>query len=152
MLPRLIAAGPSDATPSTAASPLAEKPGLQLLGNRFFTLNTVVRVRQIETSRHGASGPDESSIHTPQEARTFRETVEKGWPGAPITWAFSWLALKDQRANYRDLKKLVVSYQKERGDEITFLPGGFFANMYNSREQVNRDLHDGLQMVSDQPD
>jgi len=75
--------------------------------------------------------------------------VEKGWPGARITWAFSWLALKDQRPNYRDLKKLVVSYHKKYGDEITFIPGGYFANMYNIRQQVNLDLHDALQMVSD---
>jgi len=128
---------------------LARDNGLQLIGNRLFTLNTVVRVRQIEVSRDVAYGPDESSIHTPEEARTFREAAEKGWPGARITWAFSWLALKDQRPNYRDLKKLVVSYHKKYGDEITFIPGGYFANMYNTREQVNRDLHEGLQMVSD---
>lgn len=126
-----------------------EDSDLQLLGNRFFTFNTVVRVRQIEVSRDVAYGPDESGIHTPEEARTFREAVEKGWPGARITWAFSWLALKDQRSNYRDLKDLVVSYHKQYGDEITFIPGGYFANMYNTREQVNRDLHEGLQMVSD---
>lgn len=35
------------------------------------------------------------------------------------------------------------------GDEITFIPGGYFANMYNTREQVNKDLHEGLQMVSE---
>ena len=121
----------------------------QLLGNRFFTFNTVVRVNQIETSRDVTNGEDESSIHSPAEARVFRETVEKGWPGARITWAFSWLALKDERPAYRDLKKLIVSYHEKYGDEITFIPGGYFANMYNSREQVNRDLHDGLQMVSD---
>ena len=66
-----------------------------------------------------------------------------------MTWSFSWLALKDQRPNYRELKKLVVSYHEQYGDEITFIPGGYFANMYNTREQVNRDLHEGLQMVSD---
>jgi len=126
-----------------------EDSGLQLLGNRFFTLNTVVRVRQIEVSRDMAYGPDESSINTPETARTFREAVEKGWPGARITWAFSWLALKDQRPNYRKLKELVVFYHKKFGDEITFIPGGYFANMYNPRAQVNRDLHEGLQMVSD---
>ena len=126
-----------------------EEPGLELLGNRFFTFNTVVRVNQIETSRNVTHGKDESSIHSPEEARTFREAVEKGWPGARITWAFSWLALNDQRPNYRDLRHLVVSYHKKYGDEITFIPGGYFANMYNPREQVNRDLHDGLQLVSD---
>ncbi len=127
----------------------AENAALQLSGNRFFTFNTVVRVRQIEVSRDVAEGPDESTIHSPEEARAFREAVEKGWPGARITWAFSWLALKDQRTNYMDLKKQVVLYHEKYGDEITFIPGAYFANMYNTREQVNRDLHDGLQMVSE---
>ena len=128
---------------------LLKEPGLELLGNRFFTFNTVVRVNQIETSRDVTHGEDESSIHSPKEARIFRQTIEKNWPGARITWAFSWLALKDQRPNYRDLRKLIVSYHKKYGDEITFIPGGYFANMYNSRQQVSRDLHEGLQMVSD---
>jgi len=125
------------------------EPELQLSGTRFFTFSTVVRVNQIETSRDSSNGEDESSIHSPAEARIFRETVEKGWPGARITWSFSWLALQDQRPNYVGLRELIVSYHEKYGDEITFLPGGYFANMYNTREQVNRDLHDGLQMVSD---
>ncbi|XOV92416.1 MAG: DUF3863 domain-containing protein [Bacteroidota bacterium] len=121
----------------------------QLIGNRFLTFASVVRVNQIETSRNEIHGVDESAIHGPQEARALREAVEKGWPGARMTWAFSWLALKDQRPNYKELKELVVSYHKKYGDEITFLPGGYFANMYNTREQVNKDLHEGLQMVSE---
>ena len=134
---------------SESAARSSKDTGLKLMGNRFFTFSTVVRVNQIETSRDKSDGADESSVHGPEEARTFRETIEKGWPGARITWAFSWLALKDQRPNYLDLKKLVVSYHEKYGDEITFIPGGYFANMYNSREQVNRDLHEGLQMVSE---
>jgi hypothetical protein len=126
-----------------------ESPGLQLMGNRFFTFNTVVRVNQIETSRNEAHGEDESSIHSPAEARIFREAVERSWPGARMTWSFSWLALNDQRSNYKELRKLIVSYHKKYGDEITFIPGGYFANMYNTREQVNKDLHDGLQLVSE---
>lgn len=126
---------------------LAPVPG-DLLGNRFFTFNTVVRVNQIETSRDVTNGEDEASIHTPEAARTFREAIEANWPGARMTWSFSWLALQDQRPNYRELRDLVVSYHERYGDEITFIPGGYFANMYNTREQVNRDLHEGLQMVS----
>jgi len=122
---------------------------LQLMGNRFFTLCSFIRVNQIEVSRDVSLGTDESSAHTPEAARLFRETIDKNMPGARITWAFSWLALKDQRVNYVELKKLIVSYHKKYGDEITFLPGGFFSNMYNTREQVNQDLHDGLQMVSE---
>lgn len=128
---------------------LSKDTGLMLMGNRFITLITLVRVNQIEISRDKAVGEDESGIHSPEAAGAFREAVEKALPGARITWAFSWLALKDNRPNYLDIKKLVVSYHKKYGDEITFAPGGYFANMYNTREQVNRDLQEGLQMVSE---
>ena len=56
--------------------------GLSLIGNRFLTLNTVVRVRQIEVTRDTAHGPNESSVDTPAEARTFREAIANAWPGA----------------------------------------------------------------------
>jgi hypothetical protein len=47
------------------------------------------------------------------------------------------------------LRDLIVSYHRKFGDEITFIPGAYFANMYNTREQVNRDLHEGLKRVSE---
>lgn len=136
-------------TPAGRADPGADPEVLQLMGNRFLTFNTVVRVRQIEVTRETAHGPDESAVHTPAEARRFREAIEDAWPGARITWAFSWLALNDPREQYRELRDLVVSYHHRFDDEITFIPGAYFANMYNSREQVNRDLHDGLKLVSE---
>jgi hypothetical protein len=136
---------------SFAAGPLGHGElarNRDLRGNRFLTLATVVRVRQVEMTRGQAEGPDESGVHTPVEARLFRETIARAWPGARITWAFSWLALNDQRRDYEQLRQLVVTYHRRYGDEITFIPGGYFANMYNTREQVNRDLHDGLHLVS----
>ena len=123
--------------------------GKELMGNRFFTLSTVVRVNQIEVSRDVSHGADEYSVHTAREARTFRETIERSWPGARITWALSWLALLDSSQQYLDLKDQIVDYHKKFADEITFIPGAYFANMYNTREQVNKDLHEGLQMVSE---
>ncbi|MGL4422569.1 MAG: DUF3863 domain-containing protein [Gemmataceae bacterium] len=132
---------------TAGAEPPQAKPA-GLMGNRFLTFNTIVRVKQIEVTRDTAHGKDESSVHTPAEARTFREAIDKAWPGAKITWAFSWLALLDTRDSYRELRELVVSYHKKFGDEITFIPGAYFSNMYNSREQVNRDLHEGLLQVS----
>jgi hypothetical protein len=122
---------------------------MEKMNGRFLSLATVVRVRQIETTRDHAEGPDESSVHSVTEAKLFRETIEKVWPGARITWAFSWLALKDQRQSYKELRERIVQYHQKYGDAITFIPSGYFANMYNTREQVNRDLHDGLQMVSE---
>jgi hypothetical protein len=121
----------------------------ELMGNRFLTFASVVRVNQIETSRTESHGVDESAVHSPREAKMLRETIERVWPEARMTWAFSWLALQDQRQNYRDLRDLIVSYHKKYGDEITFIPGAYFSPMYNSREQTNRDLHEGLQMVSE---
>ncbi|MCC5939417.1 MAG: DUF3863 domain-containing protein [Lunatimonas sp.] len=122
---------------------------LSLMGNRFLTFASVVRVNQIEVSRNEAKGVDESSVHSPREARILREAIADAWPGARMTWAFSWLALHDERENYRDLRKLIVSYQKKYGDEITFIPGAYFSPMYNSRAQTNLDLHEGLKKVSE---
>jgi hypothetical protein len=134
-----------------SGSCLAKKsaPKTPLKGNRFLTFNTVIRVNQIEVARDKNIGRDERHLHTPKKASKFREAVEKGFPGARITWAFSWLALHDTTPNYKKLRELVVSYHHKYGDEITFIPGAYFANAHNSTEQVNRDLHDGLNRVSE---
>ena len=89
------------------------------------------------------------SLHTPSVVIKFREAINAGFPGAKITWAFSWLALHDTTSNYRKIRELVVGYQSKYGDEITFIPGAYFANAYNPTEQVNKDLHDGLAKVSE---
>ncbi len=119
-----------------------------LMGHRFLTLNTVIRVNQIEVARDRNMGNDERDLHTPEKVIAFRKAVEEGFPGAKITWAFSWLALNDSTANYREIRKLVVGYHNKYGDEVTFIPGSYFPNAYNSIEQVNKDLHDALAIVS----
>jgi len=127
-----------------------EKPKpLKLNGNRFLTFNAVIRVNQIEVARDRNVGHDERALHTPLRVIKFREAIEKGFPGARITWAFSWLALHDTTSDYRKIRDIVVGYHQTYGDEITFIPGAYFANAYNSIEQVNKDLHDGLAVVSD---
>lgn len=119
-----------------------------LMGHRFLTFNTIIRVNQIEVSRDRSVGEDERALHTPEKVIAFRKAVEEGFPGAKMTWAFSWLALNDSTENYKEIRKLVVGYHREYGDEITFIPGAYFANAYNTTEQVNKDLHDGLALVS----
>lgn len=119
------------------------------MGHRFLTFNTIIRVNQIEVARDKNVGEDERALHTPEKVHQFREALEAGIPGAKMTWAFSWLALHDTTANYKQIRELVVSYHKQYGDEITFIPGAYFANAYNSTDQVNRDLHDGLVKVSE---
>jgi len=122
---------------------------IPLMGNRFLTFNAVIRVNQIEVARDKNVGEDERSLHTPSVVTKFRNAISAGFPGAKITWAFSWLALHDTTFNYRKIRELVVGYEKKYGDEITFIPGAYFANAYNPTEQVNKDLHDGLAKVSE---
>gem|GEM_PF-566131 len=130
----------------SAASP--EKP-LTVKGGRFLTLNTVIRVNQIEAARNLNEGEDEAAIHTPETVAAFRDAVSRGFPGARVTWAFSWLALHDERPNYAAIRKQVVGYHKTYGDEITFIPGGYFAPMYSSRKQVNLDIKEALLKIRD---
>ena len=65
-----------------------------------------------------------------------------------MTWAISWLALNDTRAEYIQARRLLASYHDRYGDEITFIPGGYFAPMYNTREQIRTTIHNALQLVS----
>ena len=126
-----------------------DKKTIPLIGNRFLTFNTVIRVNQIEVSRNKNLGEDERRLHTPDRVIKFREAIAAGFQGAKISWAFSWLALHDTSANYRKIRELVVGYHHKYGDEITFIPGAYFANAYNSTEQGNKDLHEGLVKVSE---
>lgn len=118
-------------------------------GKRVISINSVIRVNQIEVSRTCNKGTDEAHLHTVAAAERFRKAVSDAIPEAKVTWAFSWLALKDERPNYVALRKRVVEFHRQYGDEITFIPGAYFAPMYNSRAQTNRDLHDGLVRVSE---
>jgi len=120
-----------------------------LMGNRFLTFNTVIRVNQIEVSRDRNVGEDERALHTPARVIAFRKAVADGFPGGKMTWSFSWLALNDTSAAYKEIRKLVVAYHYKYGDDITFIPGAYFANAYNTTEQVNKDLHDALKIIGD---
>lgn len=119
-----------------------------LMGHRFLTFNTVIRVNQIEVSRDRNVGQDERALHTPARVIAFRNAVAEGFPGGKMTWAFSWLALHDTSYNYRKIRKLVIGYHYKYGDDITFIPGAYFANAYNTTKQVNKDIHEALILIS----
>jgi len=120
-----------------------------LLGRRFLTLNSIIRVRQVERTRTEAHGSEEYDRHTPENVLAMREAFAAGWPGGRMTWAWSWLALHDQRPQYRAVRALMPEFNQRYGDDVTLNPSGFFPNRYNSRAQVSRDLHDGLARVSE---
>jgi hypothetical protein len=132
--------------PFGQAATAAAKP---LDGRRILTFNSVIRVNQIEVTRTQNEGFDEADRHTPENVRALRDAFAAGWPGAPMTWAFSWRALFDERENYRRIRALMPEFRDRFGDDVTFIPGAYFANAYNTRDQVDRDLHDGLARVSE---
>lgn len=122
---------------------------IELMRNRFLTFNTVIRVNQIEVTREQNEGVDECNRHTPEKVKAFREAFAKGWPDGKITWSFSWRALHDNRDNYKKIRELIAEYHEKYGDDVTFIPGGYFANAYNNRKQVNLDLHEGIAKITE---
>lgn len=141
---RQTSAALGDGSPGSAP----ENDRHALLNNRFLTFATIVRVNQIEARRGEGIGHDETAFHTPETIAAFRDAFAHGWPGGRITWALSWLALTNTTEQFKGIRKRVAEYHERYNDEVTFIPGGYFANAYNTREQVNRDLHDGLELAS----
>lgn len=119
------------------------------LRGRFLTHVSVVRVNQIEVTPTRSIGLDESPDNSPAHIRSRREAFSRGAPNGRMTWAISWLALKDQRPEYQEARRLLASYHDRYGDEITFIPGGYFAPMYASREQIQQTIHQALALITD---
>jgi hypothetical protein len=130
-------------------SALAYAPAKSALHGRFVTHVSVVRVNQIEVTPDRSIGEDEAASNSSDHIRSRREAFERGCPGGRMTWAISWLALNDTRQEYKDARRLVVSYHEQYGDEITFIPGGYFAPMYDSREHIKETIHKALRLISE---
>jgi Domain of Unknown Function with PDB structure (DUF3863)/Domain of Unknown Function with PDB structure (DUF3864) len=125
-----------------------EAVGPSILRGRFLTHVSVVRVNQIEVTSDRSIGEDESRDNRPERIRSRREAFARGCPGGRMTWAISWLALHDSRKEYQEARRLLASYHGRYGDEITFIPGGYFAPMYNTREQTRQMIHAALGKIS----
>lgn len=121
-------------------SMLSEKP-------RVLTLNIIVRKFQIETTRDHFEGEDETKYHTVQNVERMSNLIRNGLPEAKLTWALSWGALTDTSLQYKEVRQKILEMHHRYGDDITFIPGGYFANRYNTREQVNRDISDAFRMI-----
>ena len=127
----------------------AEAVALSPLRGRYLTHVSVVRVNQIEVTPTHSIGEDEAADNRPERIRARREAFAAGCPNGRMTWAISWLALHDSRKEYQEARRLLVSYHEHYGDEITFIPGGYFAPMYNTREQTRQTIHTALGMISE---
>ena len=116
-------------------------------GKRLAAFTFVIRVNQLEVRLDKSIGFDESELHNPADMEQVRETFASVIPGSRVTWAFSYQALTDTRDNYAAIRSLASRYQKQYGDEITFLPGAFFSNVYNTPEEINEMLEIGVRLI-----
>jgi hypothetical protein len=81
---------------------LAYAAGSSPLRGRFVTHVSVVRVNQIEVTPTHSIGEDEVPDNSIEHIRSRRDAFERGCPGGKMTWAISWLALIDDRQQYKD--------------------------------------------------
>ena len=134
---------------STAAGALAGAAAPAGLRGRFITHISVVRVNQIEVTPTRSIGEDEAPANSPDHIRSRRDAFARGCPDSRMTWAISWLALHDDRQEYKDARRLLASFRDRFGDEITFFPGGYFAPMYDTRENNRQTIHQALRMITE---
>ena len=130
-------------------STLAWGAGTPPLQGRFVTHVSVVRVNQIEVTPLRSIGEDEAADNSPDHIRSRREAFARGCPDGRMTWAISWLALNDTRQQYKDARRLLASYHDRYDDEITFIPGGYFAPMFSRREEIRVTIHKAFQSISE---
>lgn len=132
---------------SSSAAVAFDLPSNPLRG-RYLTHVSVVRVNQIEVTPTRNLGQDEAADNRPERIRSRREAFARGCPEGKMTWAISWLALHDTRKEYQEARRLLAHYHDHYGDEVTFIPGGYFAPMFDTREHNRATIHEALQLVS----
>lgn len=119
---------------------------------RRLTINTVVRRHQIEATRTRHLWEDEAERHSAELVQTFSAAVRDAVPRARITWGLSWCALTDESPRYRDVRRAIAEVADQHDDDVTFVPGGFFANLYGSRDEVARDVEDAVALLGERFD
>jgi Domain of Unknown Function with PDB structure (DUF3863)/Domain of Unknown Function with PDB structure (DUF3864) len=147
-LNRAAASAGALTVPARLSASFADSHAAPPFQGRFITHVSVVRVNQIEVTRTHNLGQDESRLNSPDHIRARREAFARGCPDGRMTWAISWLALIDDRPEYREARRLLASYHDRYNDEITFIPGGYFAPMYNTREEIRDTIRQALNLVS----
>ncbi|MDQ1123535.1 DUF3863 domain-containing protein [Microbacterium trichothecenolyticum] len=114
---------------------------------RRLTVNTIVRRHQIEATRDRSLWEDETDLHSAELVERFSDAVRNAVPGASLTWALSWGALTDDSPRYRDIRRTIARLAADHDDDVTFVPGGFFANLYGTRDEVARDISDAVDLL-----
>jgi hypothetical protein len=134
--------------PEKTCQPQPPKISPEPLKGRYICFMAGVRVHPWENTRARSHGDWMQEKHTAAIALKMRNSLAESFPGARMTWGWSWHALNRQTADYVELRKLMAQFHKQYGDEITFWPGVYFEDKFNTVEQSKKDLHEGLELVS----
>jgi len=118
-----------------------------LQGKRLVSFIFYIRVNQLEVRLDNSIGKDEAELHNPEDMKKVRDSLKRFFPQGKVTWAFSHLALLDNRENYRRIRELAKEYLEELGDEVTYLPCAYFSNVYNTTEEINEILVQGIGLI-----
>lgn len=129
-------------------APMNASPSAPGIG-RSITVNSVIRRHQIEATRTRSLWEDESELHSAALVERFSDAVRAAIPGARITWALSWGAITDTSRRYRDIRAVLAEISRAHGDDVAFVPGGFFANLYGTRDEVRRDIEDAVELLQE---
>ena len=116
-------------------------------GRRMLALTVVVRLNQIEVSHDNFIGFDESQRVSLENAQLFRGTIAKAFPNGAITWALSYGALTSELAHFKDILAYVKQCHFQYGDDVTYIPGGYFANAYSPIDKVNAEIDQALLLI-----
>ena len=119
----------------------------EIMGSRYLAITSIIRYNQIEVAHDRFIGNDESQMVSLENARRFRETVLRAYPGGSITWALSYGALISGQDNFRELRDYVKECHAALGDDVTYFVGGFFANAYSPIDKINRELDEALTLL-----
>ena len=119
----------------------------EIMGNRLLAITSIIRYNQIEVAHDRFIGNDESQMVSLENARRFRETILRVYPGGSITWALSYGALISGQDNFRELRDYVKECHADYGDDVTYFAGGFFANAYSPIDKINRELDEALALL-----
>ncbi len=119
------------------------------LSGRFVTHVSVVRVNQIEVTPTKNLGEDEVPDNSPAPHSLAARGIRARLPRRKNDLGNQLARVEGQRQQYKDARRLLVDYHDKYGDEITFIPGGYFAPMFDTREHNRETIHKALAMITD---
>lgn len=106
---------------------------------RNFCFCCAIRVNQLEVSPNQHIGFNEREANNYANLLKMRAAIDKVGR-FPITWALSYQAIVDKSEEFIKIRAKLKEYHAEYGDDVTLFVGCYFANAYNTVQEVNEHM------------